>query len=121
MDQEELVKIIENIMEQQVALQEEIARLVETVTTISEENNRLKMLNQELTEDLATSLAAKSEDIKSNPLPERPPSNRAGRDRLQGFYDDGIHVCHELFGKRRESDEDCLFCQSVIMRLEQSE
>lgn len=36
--------------------------------------------------------------------------------RLLDIYNDGNHVCRDLFGKMREPGEECILCQSVIYR-----
>ncbi|WP_040534597.1 initiation control protein YabA [Schleiferilactobacillus shenzhenensis] len=33
---------------------------------------------------------------------------------LEKLYEQGYHVCQELYGKRREDKEECAFCLEVI-------
>lgn len=36
----------------------------------------------------------------------------ASQKKLQKIYEEGFHICHEYYGKRR--DDECLFCQSAL-------
>ena len=110
-------KIIDEARRLQGQLSEALEQLSRIATELNEDNNRLTMLNHQMTEQLESQqvqLDDMNEIVQESAAPQL---YQSGRDRLQTFYDNGIHVCHELFGKRRESDEQCLFCQDVIDRL----
>lgn len=112
---QDIQELINNIQSQQQQYQNNILQLTQVVLDLKEENNRLRMLNHNLEDQL-------QKYVKESSVQEESPNEDhhiSGKERLQGFYDDGIHVCHELFGKRRQSSEDCLFCQDVLMRLTQ--
>ena len=38
------------------------------------------------------------------------------RMNLEKIYEEGFHVCYDLYGSRREHDEPCAFCLEVIYR-----
>lgn len=126
MDQLALLALIESVRQKQEDLQAEFGLLVEAISRLNEDNNRLTITNLQLQDQLSrsTALMLNNDDKTSSSTSEhsmfQEHQMESGKDRLQGFYDDGIHVCHELFGKRRDDNEDCLFCQAVIMRLEQA-
>lgn len=119
MDQQDLHSFIQRIQMHQADFQDTISQLTQAVIELNEENNRLRMLNHDLEERLNKQTAKQTESTVNFPSEEPKNSQSTGKDRLQSFYEDGIHVCHELFGKRRHSSEDCLFCQDVLIRLEQ--
>lgn len=118
MDSQDLQSFIQRIQLHQAEFQDAIHQLTQAVIELNEENNRLRMMNHDLEERIQQQFA--EEEISPSTKDEMT-QNTSGRERLQGFYNDGIHICHELFGKRRESNEDCLFCQDVLMRLEQGQ
>lgn len=111
---QDIQELINNIQNHQQQYQNNILQLTQVVLELKEENNRLRMLNHNLEDQLQKLVNESVTQEEDTPIEEQ---HISGKDRLQGFYDDGIHVCHELFGKRRQSSEDCLFCQDVLMRL----
>lgn len=100
-------------------LSDTVAQLREVIDSLVEENNKLRMSNNDLKNLLikAQNQNKNNEDFDSEDTEE---SNQmtSGRESLLGFYNEGIHVCHEFFGSRRSPDEQCLFCQEVLKRLE---
>ena len=33
---------------------------------------------------------------------------------LEKLYEQGFHVCKDFYGSRRENQEECVFCSSMI-------
>lgn len=103
---------------QMLQLSDTVAQLRVIIESLMEENNKLRMSNMEIRDRLFEYInqaeEESQEDTASGP-------QTSGRASLQGFYDEGIHVCHEFFGSRRSPDHQCLFCQEVIGRLIESE
>ena len=97
-------------------LSDTVAQLREIIDNLVEENNKLRMSNNDLKSLLIKSQAEAREGREDEADGESQVSS--GRDSLLGFYNEGIHVCHEFFGSRRSSNEQCLFCQEVLERLE---
>ncbi|MBG9987842.1 DUF972 family protein [Aerococcaceae bacterium DSM 111176] len=97
-------------------LSDTIAELRESMSHLMEQNNQLKLKNQELTDIIL------SKDIENDVLKEEDSilieNKPSGRDRLQAYYDDGIHICHEFFGMPITSGEECLFCNKFLEELE---
>ena len=42
------------------------------------------------------------------------------RMNLEKIYEEGFHVCYDLYGSRRDNDEPCAFCLEVIYREKRS-
>lgn len=116
MIQQDIQQLLDDILTQQQAYQQNVTQLTQVVLALKEENNRLRMLNHNLNDQVQHLLQEKRTN-QENTTEASP--HISGKDRIQSFYDDGIHVCHELYGKPRHSSEDCLFCQDVLLRLTQ--
>ncbi len=89
----ELQNSLNNLAEMKQSLQE----IVEKNTTLELENQRLNLVAD------APAESAKQELSKS-------------RMNLEKIYEEGFHVCYDLYGSRREHDEPCAFCLEVIYR-----
>ncbi|GAA5421865.1 Initiation-control protein YabA [Tetragenococcus halophilus subsp. halophilus] len=97
---EDLQKLSQNLMEMKDSLQE----LVEKNATLELENQRLRERIHELSQ----------QDAK---LPEKEKQELSrSRLNLEKIYEEGFHVCYDLYGARREHDEPCAFCLEVIYR-----
>ncbi|KPG69532.1 initiation-control protein [Enterococcus sp. RIT-PI-f] len=96
----ELQNSLNNLAEMKQSLQE----IVEKNTTLELENQRLREHIRELNLVAdAPAESAKQELSKS-------------RMNLEKIYEEGFHVCYDLYGSRREHDEPCAFCLEVIYR-----
>lgn len=100
-------------------LSDTIADLKRELNRLIEENNQLRLTNQEL-KDL---LVQRSYEQASGDPSEEPNEAEVftGGDRLRSFYDDGIHICHVLFGTRLLEGEECIFCQNMLDKLDEGE
>lgn len=120
MDHQKVQILLETLEKNQLSYQDTLSELVECVIELNHENNRLRMRNDILEEKLKIYASEQIAHVhNTQQIPSVGVRQPSGQERLQSFYDDGIHVCHELFGQRRESNEECLFCQNVIMSLDQ--
>jgi regulator of replication initiation timing len=81
----------------------DIAEIKKTLDGVLAENAELRMENEHLRDHIA------------NAVPSDKSSHNAGK-ALQDLYDQGFHVCAELFGKHRENGEECMFCMELINR-----
>lgn len=77
--------------------------IVEKNTTLELENQRLRDHLRELNQTAAPKGKEIQELSKS-------------RMNLEKIYEEGFHVCYDLYGSRRENDEPCAFCLEVIYR-----
>lgn len=115
MDIQHYQALLDQAESQLLALSDTVAHLNQAMQQLIEENNQLRIDQHRIrTSILANEAADGNTDVPDQPA-ARPMS---GRESLQNFYDEGIHVCHEFFGSRILPDEECLFCQEVIKRLQ---
>ncbi|MGY3771309.1 DNA replication initiation control protein YabA [Tetragenococcus solitarius] len=98
--EEDLQKLSQNLMEMKGSLQE----LVEKNTTLELENQRLREHIHELSHKDANQAGKEKQELSQSRL------------NLEKIYEEGFHVCYDLYGSRREHDEPCAFCLEVIYR-----
>lgn len=113
MFQEELTELIDQAETQLLQLSDTIAQLRTSLKDVIEENNRLRMKEEQWqpqSESGNQSLAIRAEGTDDSKTPNAP----SAYDRLQQFYDEGIHICRDLYGSQRASNEECLFCQGIL-------
>lgn len=111
--QEELTELIDQAETQLLQLSDTIAQLRTSLNEVIEENNRLRM--QENPWQIDSVDQQPPSMMNATPANTDQPSQAlSARDRLQQFYEDGIHICRDLYGSRRASDEECLFCQGIL-------
>ncbi|KAF1301295.1 initiation-control protein [Enterococcus sp. JM9B] len=96
----ELENSLQQLGEMKLALQE----IVEKNTTLELENQKLRDHVRELNQ-VAEAPAEKIKQELSK-----------SRMNLEKIYEEGFHVCYDLYGSRREHDEPCAFCLEVIYR-----
>jgi len=96
-------------MEQQMQqMLDNMAKLRADMTTVLEKNAELVIENEHLREHMV--------EIE-NELPKKATSTTTlskSRQNLEKLYDEGFHVCNQIYGKRRDDDESCVFCLEVI-------
>ena len=98
-------------------LSDTVEQLRKVIDNLIEENNKLRMSNNDL-RNLLIKSQSQLDNADSDTEDEEDSHTSSGRESLLGFYNEGIHVCHEFFGSRRSPEEQCLFCQEVLKRLE---
>ncbi|MGF3072898.1 initiation control protein YabA [Facklamia sp. P13069] len=114
------IKIEELLMQ----VNQELNQLFETVNTLSEEvtrltneNNRLRMQQYQAVEQIEIKPLKDEENQKNQVIDKSEQTlehRQSGQARLQAFYNEGIHICHHYFGSKRETNEECIFCQDII-------
>lgn len=111
MNHEELLRYFRQAENQLVDLSATLATLRSQLEEVIEENNQLRMANQDLHALLVT-----QEDAPSPaPAPTAKDVSRGrGHERLQAYYDEGIHICHAFFGAPRQGEEECILCLGVL-------
>ena len=117
MEQFEIQKLLGVADDQLIQLSDTVAQLKVALSSLMEENNRLRMMNHDLQDTVSV---ISNQEIKSDEVVQPLSEGVASKDRLQAFYNEGIHVCHTFFGSRREQEEECIFCQSIIDGLKES-
>lgn len=117
MQNSEYQQILDQVDSQMLQLSDTVAQLSVAIESLMEENNKLRISNMEIRDRLMT-----QSNLSDNKEEQASPSQQAsGRESLQQFYNEGIHICHEFFGSRRSPDHQCLFCQEIIQRLTDNE
>lgn len=122
MDHQQILSLIKQADHQMLELSNTVANLQKHVTALIEENNQLKMVNHQLHDSL---LAYQQEDDEISKVSderqievETPRVLRhhqsPGQQRLQEYYNDGVHICHQFFGAHRPQDEACILCLGVL-------
>nr|WP_283812277.1 DNA replication initiation control protein YabA [Lentilactobacillus dabitei] len=81
------------------------SHLHESLIELMEKNAELEIENQHLRERV-TEITEK--------VGQNSPQLSKSRKNLEKLYNEGFHVCNEYYGKRRENDEDCIFCTDII-------
>ncbi|MGX7349032.1 initiation control protein YabA [Dolosicoccus paucivorans] len=134
MNTEHLYRLIEQITQQMDSLNESVSILQSSLKDLAEENERLKLANQSLIaifsevpanqEESSIIIDPIGQSTHQDELADQPTASAAyvpvhggSHERLQAIYDEGIHVCHEMFGTKREDNEGCLMCLDIIDRL----
>ncbi|MGX7091835.1 initiation control protein YabA [Hutsoniella sourekii] len=114
MNQHDYEQLLELADQQLLELSDTVAQLRQAYHQLAEENNQLKITNHDLREMMSTVHPAEEEKQSA----EIEQQITGGKNRLQGFYDQGIHICHQYFGLSRSPEEGCIFCQDVLDGLE---
>ncbi|MGT2929453.1 DNA replication initiation control protein YabA [Streptococcus dentasini] len=105
MDKRELFKAFEDVSNNLMENFAQVELMKKKLHEIMEENSQLRLENAKLRERL------------SDMEPEVPvKSSVQGRGNLESIYEDGFHVCNNDYGKRRDNNEDCLFCMELLNR-----
>ena len=94
---------LRNTLTELVEMKQALHEIVEKNTTLEMENQRLREHLRELNQVQTPADNVKQELSKS-------------RMKLEKIYEEGFHVCYDLYGSRRENDEPCAFCLEVIYR-----
>ena len=95
-----LQKLLEDLGTMKASLQES----VEKNATLELENQRLREHIRELNQ------------VNASPSEKVKQELSQSRMNLEKIYEEGFHVCYDLYGSRREHDEPCAFCLEVIYR-----
>lgn len=90
---------------------DELAWIEKEVQQLIEENHNLAMENQHLKDRLDT-LPMNSSEKNISSSSGQPMSHSLLN--LEKIYDQGFHICNLYYGKRRENDENCMFCTDIL-------
>ena len=95
---------LRNTLTELVEMKHALHEIVEKNTTLEMENQRLREHLRELNQVAQ----APAENVKQE--------LSKSRMNLEKIYEEGFHVCYDLYGSRRDNDEPCAFCLEVIYR-----
>lgn len=102
-DKNEIYDQFARLTEQTKDLVDSVEVLSDRMTKVLAENARLTIENEHLQSVIAQSHEKKQEDGLSE-----------SRKILQKLYQEGFHVCNDMYGKRLEKNESCTFCLDAI-------
>lgn len=114
MEEVEIQTLIQQAHQQAQQLSEKVSQLQAVISQLQDENQALKMTNEELKKLLVQRSQSESTERDDRPAQMQDPQTVSGHDRLEEFYNEGIHVCHTYFGTRRMPGEECIFCQGLL-------
>ncbi|MFC3931342.1 DNA replication initiation control protein YabA [Streptococcus dentapri] len=105
MDKNELFDVFEDVSNNLMENFAQVELVKKKMQEIIEENTQLRIENTKLRERLF--------DVDKK---EAPKASSQGLENLESIYEDGFHVCNNDYGKRRDDNEDCLFCMELLNR-----
>ena len=105
MDKNELFTAFDDVSNNLMENFAQVELMKKKMQEIMEENSQLRLENAKLRERLS--------DVDEK-MPAK--SSSQGRGNLESIYEDGFHVCNNDYGKRRDDNEDCLFCMKLLNR-----
>ncbi|QBP18830.1 DNA replication initiation control protein YabA [Acetilactobacillus jinshanensis] len=109
MDDRQLYEGFKSMEAQTQLMLTKFSELREGVTRILEENSELKIENQHL-----RAVLGKKHRAVEKKTPKKGPQLTKSRQNLLKLYNQGFHVCNQFFGKHRDKNENCLFCNKIL-------
>jgi Uncharacterized protein conserved in bacteria len=88
-----------------------LAEIKNSLQDVVEKNTTLELENQRLREHIR-----ELNQVAGSPSEKVKQELSKSRMNLEKIYEEGFHVCYDLYGSRREHDEPCAFCLEVIYR-----
>ena len=111
MDKRTVYDGLNDFEEELQALLANLGSMKTTLQDIVEKNTQLELENQRLRDHIR-----ELNHIAETPAEEVKQELSKSRMNLEKIYEEGFHVCYDLYGSRRERDEPCAFCLEVIYR-----
>ncbi|NLL32502.1 MAG: DNA replication initiation control protein YabA [Enterococcus cecorum] len=88
-----------------------LQKMKQSIQELVEKNTELELENQKLREHLR-----ETNQTNPNSSKKMKQALSTSRKNLENIYEEGFHVCYDLYGSRRANDEPCAFCLEVIYR-----
>lgn len=107
MDKIKLYDELVNVERQLETMLYQVKEMKPIVDDLIEENLNLKLENQHLHDKLDKLEKQENADDGKQELSK-------SRLNLEKLYEQGFHVCKDFYGSRRENQEECVFCSSMI-------
>ncbi|APB31542.1 initiation-control protein YabA [Vagococcus teuberi] len=107
MDKIKLYDELVNVERQLETMLYQVKEMKPVLDDLIEENLNLKLENQHLHDKLDK---LEKQEVAEDGRQELSKS----RLNLEKLYEQGFHVCKDFYGSRRENQEECVFCSSMI-------
>lgn len=107
MDKMKLYDELVTVERQLEAMLFQVKEMKPFVDELVEENLNLQLENQHLHDKLDKLEKQETSDDARQELSK-------SRLNLEKLYEQGFHVCKDFYGSRRENQEECVFCSSMI-------
>ena len=104
MDKKELFDALDDFSQQLLVTLADVEAIKKNLKSLVEENTALRLENSKLRERLG--------EVEA----DAPVKAKHVRESVRRIYKDGFHVCNDLYGQRREQDEECMFCDELLYR-----
>ena len=110
MPNRQLYDRIEKLTKQTLLQLHELEQISLELQKVIEENHNLIMENHHLKDRLD---AMNSSTHISSQVVEKKERSQSVIN-LENIYNQGFHICNFYYGKRRENDENCMFCTEIL-------
>ena len=104
MDKKELFDALDDFSQQLLVTLADVEAIKKNLKSLVEENTALRLENSKLRERLG--------EVEA----DAPVKAKHVRESVRRIYKDGLHVCNDFYGQRREQDEECMFCDELLYR-----
>ena len=104
MDKKELFDALDDFSQQLLVTLADVEAIKKNLKSLVEENTALRLENSKLRERLG--------EVEA----DAPVKAKHVRESVRRIYKDGVHVCNDFYGQRREQDEECMFCDELLYR-----
>ena len=104
MDKKELFDALDDFSQQLLVTLADVEAIKKNLKSLVEENTALRLENSKLRERLG--------EVEA----DAPVKAKHVRESVPRIYRDGLHVCNDFYGQRREQDEECMFCDELLYR-----
>ena len=104
MDKKELFDALDDFSQQLLITLADVEAIKKNLKSLVEENTALRLENSKLRERLG--------EVEA----DAPVKAKHVRESVRRIYRDGVHVCNDFYGQRREQDEECMFCDELLYR-----
>ena len=111
MDKRSLYDVINDFESDLQQLLTKLAEIKNSLQDVVEKNTTLELENQRLRQHIR-----ELNQVAGSPSEKVKQELSQSRMNLEKIYEEGFHVCYDLYGSRREHDEPCAFCLEVIYR-----
>lgn len=115
MKHQDMQELIDKAESELLQLSDTISTLRSSMEELMEQNNQLELKYQQLTESI---LKRKDHANQNDAMSNKKGEGENAHHRLQQFYEDGIHICHDFFGMPIAKEEECLFCNKFLDELQ---